>query len=265
MRMPFGIDKTNAHRYAAEAFGTFALVFIGCGAAVLEDWGGAEIGDVGVGLAFGLIVMAMVYSIGKISGAHLNPAVTLGFFFAKRLDKREIVRYVVFQLLGAFVAALLLQFLLPRHISAGLTVPLCGVARAFVLEIVLSFLLMFVILNVCEGHKIEGLLAGIAVGGTVTLALMMGGSISGASMNPARSLAPAVISGKLGSIWIYLVSPVIGVYLAHPAYRLVHGLGFPSPEEEEKPEPEAPAVPEPSEETPENSEQDEAEKGKAEA
>ena len=209
--------------YIAEAIGTFALVFAGCGAIVVDDLFGAPLGHTGVSMVFGLIVMVMIYSIGNISGAHINPAVTLGFFFAGRIQKKEILPYVTSQLTGAVAAAGLLKLLFSGHESLGATLPSGGIVNAFVLEIVLSFFLMFVILNVSTGHMEKGIMAGVAIGGTVALEALMGGPVSGASMNPARSLGPALLSGNISTLWIYITAPVIGAWLAHPTCRMIQG------------------------------------------
>jgi aquaporin Z len=211
------------NRYLAEGIGTFSLVFAGCGAIVVNDAFGHTLGHTGVSLVFGLIVMAMVYSVGNISGAHINPAVTLGFLFAGRLERREVLPYVGSQLLGAVVAAFLLRCLFPAHQTLGATLPTGSVFRAFTLEMLLSFLLMFVILNVSTGHMEKGIMAGVAVGGTVALEALVAGPVTGASMNPARSLGPALISGHLDSIWIYLTAPIAGTFLAHPMCRWIQG------------------------------------------
>lgn len=211
------------NRYIAEGIGTFTLVFAGCGAIVVNETGSNALGHVGISLVFGLAVMAMIYAVGNISGAHLNPAVTLGFFFAGRLKRREILPYIGSQTAGAIIAAILLRLLLPPHSTLGATLPTSGVARAFGMEVVLTFILMFVILNVSTGHMEKGIMAGVAIGGTVTLAALFGGPVSGASMNPARSLGPALMSGTFRSQWIYLIAPIIGTYLAHPLCRIIQG------------------------------------------
>ena len=213
--------KSNC--YIAEGIATFALVFAGCGAIVVNETFSGVLGHVGVSIVFGLVVMAMIYAVGNVSGAHLNPAVTLGFLFADRLDKRSVPLYIGSQVIGALAAAVLLRFLFPEHTTLGATAPTVGLLRAFVMEVVLSFLLMFVILNVSTGHMEKGIMAGVAVGGTITLEALVGGPVTGASMNPARSLAPSLISGNLASIWIYLTAPILGTYLAHPTCRWIQG------------------------------------------
>ena len=215
--------STKKNIYIAEAIGTFALVFTGCGAVIVNDLYGMALGHTGISMVFGLIVMAMIYSIGNISGAHINPAVTLGFFFAGRIKKEEILPYITSQFFGATLAAGLLKLLFSRHETLGATLPAGGIVNAFVFEIVLSFFLMFVILNVSTGHMEKGIMAGVAIGGTVALEALMGGPVSGASMNPARSLGPALVSGNLSTLWIYLTAPVIGTWLAHPTCRMIQG------------------------------------------
>ena len=213
----------NRNRYIAEAIGTFALVFAGCGAIVVNDQFGGALGHAGVCLVFGLVVMAMIYSIGNISGAHLNPAVTLGFRFAGRLDNRAVLPYIGSQVAGAVAAAALLRMLFPEHDTLGATLPATDLARAFATEVVLSFLLMFVILNVSTGHMEKGIMAGVAVGGTIALEALIGGPVTGASMNPARSLGPALVSGHLDSLWLYLTAPIVGTFLAWPTCRWIQG------------------------------------------
>lgn len=203
--------------YVAEGIGTFALVFAGCGAIVVNDMHHGVITHVGIALTFGLIVMAMIYSVGDVSGAHLNPAVSIGFWFAKRFETKELVPYIVAQFAGAIVASGLLRALFLYHGTLGATFPSGYWWQAFVFEIILTFLLMYVILNVSTGAKEKGIMAGAAIGGTVALCAMFAGPICGASMNPARSLGPALVSGHLWDLWIYLLAPVIGASLAVPA------------------------------------------------
>jgi aquaporin Z len=213
----------KSNRYLAEGIGTFALVFAGCGAIVVNDLFGGVLGHAGVSLVFGLVVMAVIYAVGNISGAHINPAVTLGFMFAGRLEKSQVPAYIASQLAGAVLAAATLWLLFPGHETLGATLPASDQWRVFVLEVLLSFFLMFVILNVSSGHKEVGIMAGVAIGGTVALEAMFAGPVSGASMNPARSLAPALLSGQFEGAWIYLVAPVVGMFLAHPFCRWVQG------------------------------------------
>jgi aquaporin Z len=167
--------------------------------------------------------MAMIYSVGNISGAHLNPAVTIGFFVTGRLSFRLVPPYILSQFTGALLAALALRILFAEHGNLGATLPAGPLWQSFFLEVILSFFLMFVILNVSTGHMEKGIMAGVAVGGTVALAALMGGPVSGASMNPARSLGPALLSGQLQHLWIYLVAPVSGAVLAAPTCFCIQG------------------------------------------
>jgi MIP family channel proteins len=203
----------------AELIGTFALVFAGTGAIVINDVTGGGITHVGVAFTFGLVVLAMIYAVGDISGAHLNPAVTIGFWIAGRLPAPQVVPYVLSQIAGAVCASAILYGLFPNHPNLGSTLPAGSEAQSFVLELILTFLLMFVILNVSTGAKEKGITAGIAVGSVIALEAMFAGKICGASMNPARSLAPAVVTGTLQHLWIYLSAPCLGAVLAIFACR----------------------------------------------
>ena len=198
----------------AEFFGTFALVFAGTGAITINDVSGGAITHVGIALTFGFIVLAMIYAVGEVSGAHLNPAVTLGFWHAGRLPGAIVLPYIGAQLLGAFSASAILRVLFPEHPTLGLTRPAGSELQSFVFELILTFILMNVILNVSTGAKEKGITAGIAVGSVIALEAMFAGPICGASMNPARSIAPAVVAGNIGSLWLYVVAPVAGAILA---------------------------------------------------
>ena len=197
-------------RLLAEFLGTFALVFAGTGAIVVNGITGGVIGHAGIALTFALVVLAMIYTFGDVSGAHLNPAVTVAFAAARRFAWREVPNYVAAQFAGAFAASGLLRVLFPADAKLGTTLPAGSMAQSFLLELVLTALLMLVILNVSTGAKEKGITAGIAVGAVIGLEAMFAGPISGASMNPARSLAPAVVSGQLQHLWLYLVAPVLG-------------------------------------------------------
>ena len=201
-------------RYLLELFGTFALVFCGPGAVIINDNSGGVITHVGIAITFGLIVMAMIYAIGEQSGAHINPAVTLAFWASGTFPKKEVAPYIIAQVIGALLASATLYFLFPTHLSQGATIPLNSKAQAFVLEVILSFILMFVIIKVSTGSKETGTMAGIAIGGVVGLEAMFAGPITGASMNPARSIAPAIFSGDLQYLWLYILAPIIGMLLA---------------------------------------------------
>lgn len=211
--------------YFAEFLGTFALVFAGTGAIVINQASGGAVSHVGIALTFGLVVLAMIYAVGDISGAHLNPAVTLGFWMAKRLPGLEVAPYLVSQCGGALLASALMRLLFPSDPLLGATRPAGAAVQTFVLELVMTWLLMFVILNVSTGAKEKGITAGIAVGSVIALEALFGGPISGASMNPARSLAPALVTASLEHLWIYLGAPVLGALLAVPSCRCVHEKG----------------------------------------
>jgi aquaporin NIP len=195
--------------WIAEAVGTFSLVFAGTGAIVINDVSGGKVSHVGIGLTFGLVVMAMIYAVGDVSGAHLNPAVTLGFWLARRMPGKSVLPYLASQLVGAFGASLLMWALF-KHPTLGATHPTGTLAQSFVLEVVLTAILMFVILSVASGPKEKGILAGVAIGGVIAFEALFAGPISGASMNPARSLAPAVISGAAADVWLYIAAPIVG-------------------------------------------------------
>ena len=206
-------------KWFAEIIGTFALVFAGTGAIVIDDASGGDVTHVGIALTFGLVVMAMIYAVGDISGAHLNPAVTLGFWFARRLPGKLVAPYVLSQLIGAFAASGLLWTMF-THETLGATHPAGSNSQTFVLETVLTAILMFVILSVASGPQEKGLLAGVAIGGVIAFEALFAGPISGASMNPARSLAPAVVSGAVGDVWIYLAAPVLGAVIGVVCNRI---------------------------------------------
>ena len=200
--------------YVAEFLGTFALVFAGCGAIVVDGTTGGTITHSGIALTFGLIVMAVIYALGDVSGAHINPAATVCFWWAGRFDGRRVVPYVAAQSLGALAAAGVLTVLFPEHKTLGATLPAGAWWQSFVLEVLLTWLLLFVVLNVSTGAKEKGIMAGAAIGATVALEAMFAGPICGASMNPARSLGPALVSGQTQFLWLYLTAPLAGAILA---------------------------------------------------
>ena len=212
-------------KLSAEFLGTFALVFAGTGAIVINEASGRAITHVGIALTFGLVVLANIYAFGDISGAHLNPAVTLGFFAARRFPGREVAPYLMAQVLGALAASGLLRALFPGDVNLGATRPAGSEWQSFILEVVLTWFLMTVILGVSTGSKEKGMLAGVAVGAVIALEAMFAGPICGASMNPARSIAPAVVSGNLSSLWIYLVAPLLGALIAVATCRCVQAEG----------------------------------------
>lgn len=194
----------------AEAFGTFCLVFAGTGAVVIDAVTGGGVTHVGIALTFGLIVMTMISTLGDVSGCHLNPAVTVGLCAAGRFSAGLVLPYVAAQVIGALLASLSLRLLFPTSPTLGGTTPAGPELQSFGLECILTLILMVVILGVTGGSREKGLFAGIAIGGVIALEAMFAGPVSGASMNPARSLAPAVVAGEFRSLWIYLVAPVLG-------------------------------------------------------
>jgi aquaporin NIP len=216
---------SSMKRCCAELIGTFALVFAGTGAIIINEASGGAVTHVGVALTFGLIVLAMIYTVGDISGAHLNPAVTIGFWAARRLPSRGVLPYIGSQLAGALLASGLLRILFPENKLLGATLPAGSELQSFVLETVLTFLLMLTILNVSTGAEEKGITAGIAVGAVIALAAMFAGPICGASMNPARSLAPALLSRHFEHLWIYLAAPPLGACAAMLACRCVRENG----------------------------------------
>jgi aquaporin NIP len=216
-------------KYFAEAIGTFALVFCGTGAIVINQESGGVITHAGVAATFGLVVAAMIYALGDISGAHFNPAVTIAFWAGRLFPAREIIPYLLGQCAGAFAASLALHYLFPASERLGSTVPAGTDAQSFILELILTFLLMFVIVNVAKGSREQGMFAGIAIGSVVLLEAMFAGPICGASMNPARSLAPAIVSGHTGHLWLYLLAPVLGALLGVGAWRLLKPSGTDEP------------------------------------
>jgi aquaporin NIP len=213
-----------ARRSAAEALAAFALVFAGCGAAITNASYDGALGSVGIALAFGLVIMVMVYATGHLSGAHINPAVTIAFSLTRHFPAREALAYIVAQCAGAILAALLLLAVWPEQpAQLGATVPTVGVGSALLYEALLTAFLMFVIMAVATDTRAVGAAAAIAIGGTIGLDATFGGQVTGASMNPARSLGPALASGEWTDFWIYLIGPVAGAALGALAYQLVRG------------------------------------------
>jgi aquaporin NIP len=207
---------------AAEAFGTFALVFAGAGA-VMVDAKTHQLGHVGVAITFGLVIMAMIYAVGHVSGAHFNGAVTLAFALTRHFPWRRAVGYWAAQLAGAIVAAAVLRGSLGNVAHVGATLPSGSDGQSFLWEAVMTAFLLFVIMAVATDTRAVGEAAAIAIGGTIALDAMFGGPISGASMNPMRSAGPAIVSGDLTSLWIYLVAPPVGAAIGALAYQLVRG------------------------------------------
>lgn len=217
-------------KLAAEFWGTFALVFAGTGAIVINEVSGGAITHVGIALTFGLIIMAMIYTLGDVSGAHFNPAVTIAFAFARCLAWRDVAPYIGAQCVGALAGSGVLKFLFPASLTLGATLPAGALLQSFVLEFLLTALLMFVILNVSTGAKEKGITAGVVIGAVIGLEAMFAGPISGASMNPARSLGPALLSGNVATLWVYLLAPTLGACAGLLAFRTVRETE-PEPEE----------------------------------
>ena len=206
--------------FFAEFIGTFALVFCGTGAIVINDVSQGNISHTGVAITFGLIVMVMIYALGSISGAHLNPAVSIAFSITNRFDRKLLPGYIIAQLTGALLASATLKWLFWEHASLGATLPSGTWLQSFVLEFILTFFLMLVILLVSQNSATEAF-TGIAVGATVLLEAMFAGPICGASMNPARSIAPALVSGQMDHLWLYLIAPITGALLAVVSWRFL--------------------------------------------
>lgn len=213
----------TSQKLLSEFLGTFVLLFAGAGAIVINRASGGAITHVGIALVFGLVILALIYTFGDVSGAHFNPAVTIAFAAAGRFAWREVPSFAIAQSTGALAACGLLRLLFPGDPTLGATLPAGSDLQSFVFELVLTFFLMLVVLSVSTGAKEKGITAGIAIGAVIALEAMFAGPISGASMNPARSLAPAVVSGRLDHLWVYLLAPLLGALLAVPLCRGVRG------------------------------------------
>ncbi len=197
-------------KYIAETLGTFILVFCGTAAMAVNEVYNGSVTHVGIGITWGFIVIAMIYAFGDISGAHFNPAVTIAFAYAKKFSWKEVPKYVVFQLIGAVMASIMVRYLFPDSETLGGTRTVLIWHKAFVMEFLLTFFLMVVIINVSTGSKETGILAGIAIGGVVMLEALFAGPVTNASMNPVRSFAPALISGYWKDLWLYILAPILG-------------------------------------------------------
>jgi MIP family channel proteins len=206
----------------AEAIGTFALVFAGCGA-IMVDAKTHELGHVGIAISFGLVIMVMIYAVGHISGAHLNAAVTLAFTLTRHFPVKRALAYWCAQLTGAVLAAATLRASLGNIAHVGATLPSGSSAQSFLWELVMTALLMFVVMAVATDTRAVGEAAAVAVGGTIALDALFGGPVSGASMNPVRSLGPALVSGDLHGLWIYILAPIVGAGIGAGLYQLVRG------------------------------------------
>jgi aquaporin NIP len=205
--------------YFAELIGTFALVFCGTGAVIIDQQTGGGVTHVGVAITFGLIVMSMIYTLGNISGAHLNPAVSIAFTIAGRFPVKQLPGYIASQLAGGVIASILLKILFPASRFLGATMPAGTEMQSLILETILTFFLMLVIIHVATGSKEQGMFAGMAIGSVVALEAMFAGPVCGASMNPARSVAPALVSGHPEHLWVYILAPVAGAALAIPVWN----------------------------------------------
>ncbi len=209
------------NRLIAEAVGTFFLVFAGTGAIVVNQVFGGAVTHLGIAITFGLVVMSMIYALGDTSGAHLNPAVTTAFWLAGKFPGRDVPGYLLAQCAGALAASGALHLIVPASNTLGATLPSGTWGQSFIMEIILTCMLMLVILQVSSGSKEKGILAGVAIGGVVALEALFAGPICGASMNPARSLAPAIVSGHIESLWIFVTAPVLGAAIAVPLARVL--------------------------------------------
>ncbi|MFI1770541.1 MIP/aquaporin family protein [Thalassobellus citreus] len=216
---------TNMKQYYSEIIGTFAMVFCGCGAMTINEITNGSISHVGVAATWGLIVMAMIYAFGEISGAHFNPAVTIGFAVAKKFSWKKVPQYIFAQAIGAILASFLLWFLFPESQFLGETTPAEGFPpyKAAILEFLLTFFLMVVIMNISTGSKEIGTMAAIAVGGVILLEAMFAGPMTKASMNPIRSIAPAIFTGNFQYLWLYISAPILGAIAAVFSWKLVKG------------------------------------------
>jgi aquaporin NIP len=208
-------------KYLAEFLGTYALVFAGTGAVIIDQETHGGVTHVGVAITFGLIVMSMIYALGDISGAHINPAVSIAFAAAKKFPLKQLVPFIISQLSGAAAASLTLKYLFPHNQFLGATIPAGTDLQSFVLEFILTFFLMLVIINVAQGSKEQGMFAGLAIGSVVALEAMFAGPICGASMNPARSFGPAVVSNHTEHLWVYLSATTLGAIFAVPVWNFL--------------------------------------------
>ena len=208
-------------QYFAEFLGSFIMIFCGTAAMAINEVTAGSITHPGVAITWGLVVMALIYAFGHISGAHFNPAVTIGFAFAKKFAWKKAPGYILVQILGSLAASGLVLFLFPQSEYLGATIPVLDALRAFVLELFLTFFLMIVIINVSTGSKELGMMAGIAVGSVILLEAMFAGPMTKASMNPARSIGPALVSGHLEHLWLYILAPILGSILAVVSYNLM--------------------------------------------
>ena len=205
----------------AEFFGTFFLVFFGCGVIMVDSLNGGALGLTGIALSFGLILTCGIFALGETSGGHFNPAVSIGFFIGNKIPSNQMITYVIAQVVGAIAASALLQHVFPAAETLGETHPSGTMEQTFLMEVILTFTLMFVIINVATGSKNQKSFAALAIGLTLAVCVFVGGLVSGASLNPARSIGPAVIGGNSEELWVYLVAPVVGAAVAIFAHKLM--------------------------------------------
>lgn len=212
-------SKSSMKKYLAEFIGTFALVFCGTGSIIVDqEIGGVEL--VGIAAAFGIIITAMIYIFGSVSGAHINPAVTLSFWLGKKMPRGDVFPYIISQIAGAFLASGILLYLFPENENLGSTLPTAGIGASVIVEIIMTFFMMLTILGITARKEFSHL-AGLVIGLTVTGIIFMAGPISGGSFNPARSIAPAILSGNISSLWLYLIFPSIGAIAAMLLWKFV--------------------------------------------
>ncbi len=214
-------SRCDFKKALAEGLGTFMIVFTGCGAVMISERFSGSIPSLAIPVIFGLTVAIMIYALGHISGAHFNPAVTLAFTIARHFPAHRVIPYLVAQFLGAVAAVWLLVAILPAGSGFGATIPNVPTFAAVVWEFVLTFLLMFVIISVATDTRAVGTMAGVAIGGAVTVSAFVGGPLTGASMNPARSFGPALWAGVLDTYWIYVVGPILGAVSAAVFYQWI--------------------------------------------
>lgn len=208
-------------KFIAEFLGTYALVFAGTGAIVINQQFNGVITHMGIAATFGLVVMSLIYAFGEISGAHFNPAVSIAFTIAGRFPLKQLGPYIFSQMAGAVAASFTLKGMFPANEMLGATMPSGTEMQSFIMEAILTFFLMLVILNVASGSKEQGMFAGLAIGSVVGLEALFAGPVCGASMNPIRSLAPAVASGHSEHLWLYILAPTMGAVLSVPVFKLL--------------------------------------------
>jgi len=208
------MDNKDMKKYLVEFIGTFALVFCGTGAVIVDQQTNGSLGLIGISLVFGIIITAMIYIFGNISGTHINPAVTIGLVIGKAISKKDAIYYVMFQVLGAILASVLLRFMFKENEFLGGTLPSGDIVQSVLIEVVLTFFLMLTILGITsQKDKETSSLSGIVIGTTVVAFILLAGPISGGSFNPARSIAPAIVSGNITMLWIYIIAPTFGAML----------------------------------------------------